>query len=104
MIRKKIKINETSNDPTYYGAITVPPDDSGTSHVSVLAPDGSAVSVTSTINQVLVKLHYNNFDLDFQKININFENVYIIYLYKQKKKKKRYIFLISIINLTVLGQ
>ncbi|XP_028522783.1 glutathione hydrolase 1 proenzyme isoform X5 [Apis cerana] len=52
MIRKKIKINETSNDPTYYGAITVPPDDSGTSHVSVLAPDGSAVSVTSTINQV----------------------------------------------------
>ncbi|XP_031774086.1 glutathione hydrolase 1 proenzyme isoform X4 [Apis florea] len=52
MIRKKIKINETSNDPTYYGAITVPPDDSGTSHISVLAPDGSAVSVTSTINQV----------------------------------------------------
>lgn len=102
MIRKKIKINETSNDPTYYGAITVPPDDSGTSHVSVLAPDGSAVSVTSTINQVLVKLHYNNFDLDFQKININFENAYI-YISK-KKKKKRYIFLISIINLTVLGQ
>ncbi|XP_026669040.1 glutathione hydrolase 1 proenzyme-like isoform X3 [Ceratina calcarata] len=52
-IRHKIKIDKTSNDPEYYGAVTVTPNDSGTSHVSVLAPDGSAVSVTSTINQVL---------------------------------------------------
>ncbi|XP_076762320.1 glutathione hydrolase 1 proenzyme isoform X2 [Xylocopa sonorina] len=51
-IKKQIKFNETSNDPKFYGAVTATPDDSGTSHVSVLAPDGSAVSVTSTINQV----------------------------------------------------
>ncbi|XP_017755254.1 PREDICTED: gamma-glutamyltranspeptidase 1-like [Eufriesea mexicana] len=51
-IWKKIKVNETNNDPKYYGAEVSMPEDSGTSHVSVLAPDGSAVSVTSTINQV----------------------------------------------------
>ncbi|XP_031825343.1 glutathione hydrolase 1 proenzyme [Nomia melanderi] len=50
-IRGKIKDDRTSNDPRHYGVFMVP-EDSGTSHVSVLAPDGSAVSVTSTINQV----------------------------------------------------
>lgn len=82
MIRKKIKVNETSNDPTYYGAITVPPDDSGTSHISVLAPDGSAVSVTSTINQVLVSQVVL---IILISKKINFENAYI---YISKKKKK----------------
>lgn len=53
-IRNKITINTTNNDPKYYGAVMSTPEDSGTSHVSVLAPDGSAVSVTSTINQVYV--------------------------------------------------
>ncbi|XP_076392246.1 glutathione hydrolase 1 proenzyme isoform X2 [Megachile rotundata] len=52
-IRRNIKSNETSNDPRYYGVNMTMQEDSGTSHVSVLAPDGSAVSVTSTINQVL---------------------------------------------------
>ncbi|CAL7949448.1 unnamed protein product [Xylocopa violacea] len=51
-IKKQIRFNETSNDPKHYGAVLDIPHDSGTSHVSVLAPDGSAVSVTSTINQV----------------------------------------------------
>ncbi|XP_057325011.1 scoloptoxin SSD14-like [Microplitis mediator] len=52
-IREKIKDNWTSNDPKFYGVITGTPMDSGTAQVSVLAPDGSAVSVTSSINQIL---------------------------------------------------
>ncbi|EZA60265.1 glutathione hydrolase 1 proenzyme isoform X1 [Ooceraea biroi] len=52
MIKGRIKDNCTSQDPEEYGAVTATIMDSGTAHVSVLAPDGSAVSVTSTINQV----------------------------------------------------
>ncbi|XP_023246184.1 glutathione hydrolase 1 proenzyme-like [Copidosoma floridanum] len=52
-IRSEIKDNRTSNDPEFYGAVTSNVEDHGTAHVSVLAADGSAVSVTSTINQVL---------------------------------------------------
>ncbi|XP_058800051.1 scoloptoxin SSD14-like [Phymastichus coffea] len=52
-IRLKIKDNKTYQDPKFYGANTTNRETHGTAHVSVLAPDGSAVSVTSTINQVL---------------------------------------------------
>jgi len=52
MIKRRIKDDRTSNDPGEYGAVTTTIVDAGTAHVSVLAPDGSAVSVTSTINQV----------------------------------------------------
>ncbi|KMQ89853.1 gamma-glutamyltranspeptidase 1 [Lasius niger] len=51
-IKERIKDDRTSQDPEEYGAVTETTVDSGTAHVSVLAPDGSAVSVTSTINQV----------------------------------------------------
>ncbi|KAL0131679.1 hypothetical protein PUN28_002905 [Cardiocondyla obscurior] len=53
MIKERIKDDQTSQDPEYYGAVLTTTEDSGTAHVSVLAPDGSAVSVTSTVNQVL---------------------------------------------------
>ncbi|XP_071652138.1 glutathione hydrolase 1 proenzyme isoform X2 [Temnothorax longispinosus] len=53
MIKERIKDDSTSQDPAVYGAVTATIEDAGTSHVSVLAPDGSAVSATSTINQVL---------------------------------------------------
>ncbi|XP_077275212.1 glutathione hydrolase 1 proenzyme [Temnothorax americanus] len=52
MIKGRIKDDSTSQDPAVYGAVTATIEDAGTSHVSVLAPDGSAVSATSTINQV----------------------------------------------------
>merc|ERR1712018_150180 len=51
-ILAKAKINDTStsNDPNFYGGDFVAPTDAGTSHTSVVAPNGDAVSVTSTVN------------------------------------------------------
>jgi len=47
---KKINDSQTSNDPKYYGGDFQINEDHGTSHTSVLAPNGDAVAVTSTIN------------------------------------------------------
>jgi gamma-glutamyltranspeptidase/glutathione hydrolase/leukotriene-C4 hydrolase len=47
-----LRINDTHtvNDPTFYNGVFWNPDDQGTSHTCVVAPNGDAVSVTSTIN------------------------------------------------------
>lgn len=49
-IRDEIEDHFTYNDPSHYGANYYSPEDHGTAHVSVLSPEGDAVSVTSTIN------------------------------------------------------
>jgi gamma-glutamyltranspeptidase/glutathione hydrolase/leukotriene-C4 hydrolase len=49
-IRKNISDSMTWQDPQHYGAEVIVPEDHGTAQVSVLAPNGDAVSVTSTIN------------------------------------------------------
>merc|ERR1712223_1791219 len=48
-----MKINDTFtvNNASYYGADFYTPEDHGTTHLSVLAPNGDAVAVTSTINR-----------------------------------------------------
>ncbi|XP_017776646.1 PREDICTED: gamma-glutamyltranspeptidase 1-like isoform X2 [Nicrophorus vespilloides] len=44
--------NQTFQDPEYYGANFSMVEDHGTAHISVLAPNGDAVSVTGTINLI----------------------------------------------------
>ncbi|XP_041979391.1 glutathione hydrolase 1 proenzyme-like isoform X2 [Aricia agestis] len=50
--RSLIDDTRTYNDWRHYGALFEGADDHGTAQVSVVAPDGSAVSVTSTINYI----------------------------------------------------
>ncbi|KAH8245450.1 hypothetical protein KR032_010477, partial [Drosophila birchii] len=49
-IRKLIRDNTTFEDMAYYGANFTNVEDHGTAHISVLAPNGDAISVTSSIN------------------------------------------------------
>ncbi|XP_022916211.2 glutathione hydrolase 1 proenzyme-like [Onthophagus taurus] len=49
-IRQLIFDNVTYQDPKHYGAKTSLIEDHGTAHISVLSPEGDAVSVTGTIN------------------------------------------------------
>ncbi|RXG60978.1 Gamma-glutamyltranspeptidase 1 [Armadillidium vulgare] len=46
----KIYDNQTSQDPTYYGATVIGPESHGTDHLSVWGKDGSVIAITSTIN------------------------------------------------------
>lgn len=48
--RSKILDTSTSQDPAYYGADYSVPEDHGTANIVVLAPNGDAVAVTSTVN------------------------------------------------------
>ena len=49
-IRERINVTYTQPLSYYNPAYLLPPNDHGTSHVSIIDADGSAVSVTSTIN------------------------------------------------------
>ena len=51
---KHLLINDSStvNAPRYYGSDVLNPRDGGTAHLSIVAPNGDAVAVTSTVNLV----------------------------------------------------
>ena len=49
-LRQKIWDNKTSDDFKYYGDHYLNSSKTGTSHLSVIAENGDAVSVTLTIN------------------------------------------------------
>lgn len=49
-IREAIWDNQTFNDFEHYGADSAVQLDYGTSHISILAPNGDAVALTTTIN------------------------------------------------------
>ncbi|KAK9752728.1 hypothetical protein QE152_g4046 [Popillia japonica] len=49
-IRGRIKDYRTCNKTTHYFGVYEPIEDSGTAHISIVAPNGDAISVTSTIN------------------------------------------------------
>lgn len=51
-IRSKIEDDRTYEDYKHYGANFSIPDDHGTAHISVIAPNGDAVAVTTTINNL----------------------------------------------------
>ncbi|XP_067008802.2 scoloptoxin SSD14 [Anabrus simplex] len=53
LIRSSITDDKTFQDPSHYGSVLYQPNDHGTAHISVLAPNGDAVSVTSTVNLIL---------------------------------------------------
>lgn len=59
-IRSRIKLDQTFNDFNHYGAEYTSKDDHGTSHISVLAANGDAVSITSTINNLYVENKYQS--------------------------------------------
>lgn len=51
-LRKQIDLNKTFDDPIHYGAEYATLEDHGTAHVSVLAENGDAISITSSINSM----------------------------------------------------
>lgn len=51
-LRPNISDQQTFTDYHYYGAQFSIDDDHGTAHINVFAPNGDAVAVTSTINNV----------------------------------------------------
>lgn len=52
-IRALIADNDTRTDYQYYGGNFAVPEDHGTANMAVLAPNGDAITITSTINHYL---------------------------------------------------
>lgn len=67
-IRKKIT-DETTHPMEYYEPQFYLPENHGTSHISVVAEDGSAVAATSTINHLYVHDTISAAALDYQSFS-----------------------------------
>lgn len=52
-IRKMISDSHTAEDIKYYGPLYADVENHGTAHVSILAPNGDAISITNSINYKL---------------------------------------------------
>lgn len=50
MVKEQISDKQTWNDAKHYGAENEFVPDHGTAHLSVISPDGDAVSLTSSLN------------------------------------------------------
>ena len=50
IVEKIRKMKKTNSTPQFYGLDTFSEDDHGTAHISIVAENGDAVAVTSTIN------------------------------------------------------
>ncbi|XP_028396634.1 glutathione hydrolase 1 proenzyme-like [Dendronephthya gigantea] len=90
-LRQKIS-NDTTYNTSYYGGFYANPQDSGTTHLSVVGPTGDAVSVTSTlgyyfgakIRSYKTGIVYNNHMSTFSLPNI-------AKVYQPKSSKANYI-------------
>ncbi|CAH1405790.1 unnamed protein product [Nezara viridula] len=49
-VKQEILLNKTNNNPAHYGAQYYGKEDLGTANIAVIAPNGDAISATSTIN------------------------------------------------------
>jgi len=60
----RLKINDTTTYPLdYYEPEFHVPDDHGTAHLSLFAPNGDAVAITSTINTRYALSSYLHWDI-----------------------------------------
>ena len=57
---QRINDSFTVNEATFYNGSSLTPDDHGTAHVSIIAPNGDAVSVSSSINYGSVSIFLND--------------------------------------------
>ena len=57
---QRINDSFTVNGATFYNGSSLTPDDHGTAQVSIIAPNGDAVSVSSSINYGLVSTFIND--------------------------------------------
>ncbi|KAJ8889900.1 hypothetical protein PR048_009405 [Dryococelus australis] len=78
-VRLRVKDFESVKDPSYYGPLISQPQDSGTTHVSILAPGEDAIATTPATCSLLltqdtdpysyIKLHHPSMAIDDSRIS-----------------------------------